>query len=315
MGLSERENKEALDVLLNEKKRWARMPWWGIALAMLQLVGGLLGMPWALRQVWEPIQSMGHPFYVNFFLLLAVHITVMVLMNLSMLLVYKAKHPFFEQYRSEPNSPFPWEETPNKWPSLLRRNVMFLLFNVFVFVPMIGVVLSPDIGDLTYRYDLESWPSLWEMAWQVIFCSFCEDFLFYCTHRLLHTSWCYRHIHKRHHEYRQPVTLGAEFAHPVEIFFGFMLPFQIGSIILGTRMHSVTLCLWGVYRIVEGGEAHCGYDFPWSPFRLLPFSGRPLSHSPRLVPQLPPHPQFGQLRDLLLHLGHCVRHQQELLSS
>ena len=31
--------------------------------------------------------------------------------------------------------------------------------------------------------------------------------------------------------------------------------------------------VWVVYRIAESIDAHSGYEFPWSPFRLVPFSG------------------------------------------
>ena len=31
--------------------------------------------------------------------------------------------------------------------------------------------------------------------------------------------------------------------------------------------------VWIIYRIFESADAHSGYEFPWSPYRLVPFSG------------------------------------------
>lgn len=154
-----------------------------------------------------------------------------------------------------------------------------LVFNVIFFLPVIGVLLTPDKKHLMFRYDLESWPSIWEIVWQVVFCSFCEDFMFYCTHRVLHTKWCYKHVHKKHHEYTQPVSIAAQFAHPFETFFEHIIPFYFGLVLLDRRCHFVTMNVWGLYRVMEGGDAHCGYEFPWSPFRLIPFSGISVCHT------------------------------------
>ena len=131
--------------------------------------------------------------------------------------------------------------------------------------------------------------------------------MFYCTHRTLHTRWCYKHIHKRHHEYAQAVSIGSEFSHPVEFLFGIILPFYFGVILLDKQMHLVTLLVWGIFSLFEAGNAHSGYDFPWSPFSLVPFSSNSaLKLSLCLLPQLPPQSQQGQLRYLLLVLGHPV---------
>ena len=44
--------------------------------------------------------------------------------------------------------------------------------------------------------------------------------------------------------------------------------------ILQTRTHLVTTLLYGMYRGFRGTDEHSGYNFPWSPFYLIPFSGK-----------------------------------------
>ena len=43
-------------------------------------------------------------------------------------------------------------------------------------------------------------------------------------------------------------------------------------------MHLSTFAAWVALRIFISAEEHCGYSFPWSPARLLPFQATPASH-------------------------------------
>lgn len=97
--------------------------------------------------------------------------------------------------------------------------------------------------------------------------------MFYCTHRVLHTRWCYKYVHKQHHEYTEAVSIGSELAHPIEFVFGNAIPFLIGPMLLQSRCHKVTILVWAIYLVYETVDSHSGYEFPWSPYRLIPFSG------------------------------------------
>ncbi|KAK2428503.1 sterol 4-alpha-methyl-oxidase 2-2 [Trifolium repens] len=105
---------------------------------------------------------------------------------------------------------------------------------------------------------------------QIMFYFILEDFIFYWGHRILHTKWLYKHVHSVHHEYATPFGLTSEYAHPAEILFlGFATIF--GPAITGP--HLITLWLWMVLRVLETGEAHSGYHFPWSPSNFFPLYG------------------------------------------
>jgi len=36
--------------------------------------------------------------------------------------------------------------------------------------------------------------------------------------------------------------------------------------------------MWMVVRMSKSGDAHCGYDFPWSPFQYIPFGTDEVFH-------------------------------------
>ena len=43
-------------------------------------------------------------------------------------------------------------------------------------------------------------------------------------------------------------------------------------------MHTLTVHAWVFLRVCEGFDAHCGYDFSFRPYRLIPFSGSATYH-------------------------------------
>jgi len=119
---------------------------------------------------------------------------------------------------------------------------------------------------------MEDLPDSKTIMGTIIFCMICEDFTFYFSHRLLHWRVIYPYIHKIHHQHIITIGIAAEYAHPIEFIFGNLIPTTMGSMILGEKMHFYTYILWVLIRLGETIDGHCGYEFSWSPYRLVPFS-------------------------------------------
>jgi len=104
-----------------------------------------------------------------------------------------------------------------------------------------------------------------------------EDFFFYWGHRLFHCTHpylnLYKWIHKRHHEYNVTIATVCMYCHVLEHIFVNAAPMYIGMILCAyvSPMHMATVTSYTFIRLYETHQAHSGYEFPWTPFGLLPF--------------------------------------------
>lgn len=90
-----------------------------------------------------------------------------------------------------------------------------------------------------------------------------EEIGFYYSHRVLHSRYLYRFIHKRHHEWTAPIAVTAMYCHPIESIFSNMLPIFLGVFIMGS--HVATAWLWFSLAILSTLNAHSGYHLPFLP--------------------------------------------------
>lgn len=102
--------------------------------------------------------------------------------------------PFFEKYRINPGRKWAWEEeNPKIWQDLRKKVLISQTYEIILQISMFAVIVYLPID---YRYSLETFPSEFEVIYQIVFFMITEDFFFYWGHRLFHLPYMYKRYHK-----------------------------------------------------------------------------------------------------------------------
>ncbi len=141
----------------------------------------------------------------------------------------------------------------------IRREITYSLSTVVLF-SLVGfsVYVGSQHGIFQiYRGDLPSTNRLLlEFATIVLL----HDAYFYWAHRLMHTRWLFRRVHRLHHKSRTPTPWAAyAFAPPEALLEASILPLSA----LLIPMHEITVLLFVTHMIVRNVIGHAGVElFP-----------------------------------------------------
>lgn len=125
---------------------------------------------------------------------------------------------------------------------------------------------------ITFDFSDAGAPSVYKFYCQFFFCVFVLDFFFHMNHRLFHTSFFYKRFHKIHHRYKVTLFCATTYCHPVEMVICNLIPAGIGPMLLGAQMHVTAVMGYFLLAALGAIIDHCGYEFTFSPFRMVPFS-------------------------------------------
>jgi len=253
--------------------------WWGYSVISVLITLAFFYQPYTWRKaLWSWVMSFSdNPFYVGVVGSMLVHTSAFIVMNTVMYVIYKMNHPFFEQFKVQKKS-WPWQrgsKEREEWYALVIKALKLIAFNELIVVPILFTLNYPTTKKFN-SMKIEDLPSWTTSLWQICLCMVIEDTSFYWLHRFMHWAPIYGRFHKVHHQYKTTVGIASEYSHPVDFVLSSAIPYSAGPLILG--VHTYTLWMWALLRTGETTDGHCGYEFPWSPYRLLPFSGSSSYH-------------------------------------
>ena len=204
--------------------------------------------------------------------------SLILVINLFFWFLYRNEFPFIEQYKIEKDQPWPWKTDPEGWRKIVKKAIIVTLFNNTV-VSLSGITLLACAFNWQVPWTVHGEiPSSLQMVKHIGICLVTEDFCFHMGHRFLHQKWIYKHIHKWHHEFKQPISISGDYFHPVEFVISGMIPSFSGLILLQGKIHLWTIMIWGIIRYADAHDGHSGYEFPWNMLRLMPFGSDATYH-------------------------------------
>ena len=258
----------------------ARGPWllasWASAAALFALTLA------ATRAVWPSVVAVLPGTWLGdlYLTTTAVNGGLQLVLNLLLLPVYITG--IADGWKAERSRPWPWassREAAAKFWATTRRGAVLVTANILVvsYVALVGVAPVVRALHAETSFAVADLPSAYTTAAHIFFCLVVEDAMFYCSHRLLHTPYFYKRIHKMHHEYESVVGIASEHAHPIEFVVGNLGPVIVGPLLCNA--HASTLLIFLALRIAVSVEEHSGLSLPFSPFRVTPWAALSAGHA------------------------------------
>ena len=149
--------------------------------------------------------------------------------------------------------------------ALVREALVDHAVGALIIRPPLVYYMYPTFVRCGMLMDAASLPPASTVLLQLCLTIVLDDTWFYWSHRLLHTPWLYKHVHKQHHRFRATTGIASEFAHPVEDLISNTASTLVGPLLLGC--HLSVLWLYVYVKLSQTIEAHSGYVVPF-PFSL-----------------------------------------------
>ena len=254
---------------------WLPVSW---ALAVLLFSISLAGV----RAVWPRVEAAlpGSWLWNTYYVTVTVNVGTQVLCNILLLPFYLSG--VLDGVKSERGRAWPWaggkDERIRFW-NAIYKSAWLVPFNM-LFVSLVGLIgIAPIVRFLNIEtsFAVQDLPSMQTVLVHLLFCLLVEDAMFFCSHRLLHTDFLYKNVHKTHHDYLHVAGPASEHAHPLEFTLGNLLPVITGPLLC--RAHASTMCLFLALRIAVSVEEHSGFSCRASPLRVSPWAALSAGHA------------------------------------
>ena len=171
-----------------------------------------------------------------------------------------ASKAFIQRYKIQPNKSVTGAELTKLVKAVLANHTMLLVG--FLLLRKLGDSLRGLKGHFQEMVDRPI-PSIKRIFTEYIINLGVFEVIFYALHWSLHRPQWYKQIHKQHHEFKAPIALASEYAHPLEFVLSNIIPGAVGPLL--TKAHPISTWVWLCGSIVMTNTHHSGFMWPWYP--------------------------------------------------
>lgn len=206
--------------------------------------------------------------------------------NLTMLPIYWAQHPFFEQFKIQKDKAWPWlsenKHVRDDFWMLSIRSVKLASVNLFILLPMMSAMkiwIVKVIGlenPNAFSTDEAHWPTSIQNVQDLLLMVVLHELGFYMTHKMMHIYPSLYKYHKIHHEYKMNTTIASQHNHPIDFILSIGGPALLAVAVV--HPHMSTLFQFTIWSMFANLDDHLGYAFPWSPVRWFVLSAATEEH-------------------------------------
>eukprot|EP00461_Guttulinopsis_vulgaris_P004504 UN04506 len=195
--------------------------------------------------------------------------------------LYFLQIPFFEKYRIHD---WVWNQEPNprrtKYMEVVKSTVVTFFINQIILTITVVATSHFIMRDVTDMEEVKDYcinraPTAFEAFWKQMAALLMFETCFYWTHRWLHSPMGYRY-HKDHHAFYTPMSLAGQWGSFVDGLVSLPVPALFPVLFLD--IHITTLWSYALVQTFHSSYDHCGYDFPFNPFQLIPFGSHAAEH-------------------------------------
>lgn len=154
---------------------------------------------------------------------------------------------------------------PGKNEKLETRKLIEAVFTVLFNQIFISITFSSGVYWLSLMtigaQNMREVPTFTVLMRDLLVCHTLFDIGFYILHRLMHTKYFYKRIHKIHHEWKAPIGIIAIYTHPTEHLITNLIPPMLGPILMTSKL--CTIWIWFTTVAISTVSDHSGYHFPF----------------------------------------------------